>query len=172
MCPSMPAWPPRSCADSPLLCVGIRNTGGAGAGVAYAYAEQSHHEGGADGSVAQGGCAGSGAGSADPGRAGGRRAGGPRFPASPSWVLRRQDPDSTRSSGGPRGPHWWSVVVACSQRMRAFMSDLAYTVMIIAVFLGLVLMLRSVQWCFDTTRARRVDSPPRAAASRAPNPGR
>jgi len=52
------------------------------------------------------------------------------------------------------------------------MSDLAYTVMIIAVCLGLVLMLRSVQWCFDATRARRVETPPRAAASSAPNPGR
>ncbi|HEX4251015.1 MAG TPA: hypothetical protein VH008_24325 [Pseudonocardia sp.] len=34
------------------------------------------------------------------------------------------------------------------------MSDLAYTVMVIAVFLGLVLALRTVQWWLDTRHER------------------
>jgi len=46
------------------------------------------------------------------------------------------------------------------------MSDLAYTVMVIAVFLGLVLLLRTVQWGYDAMSSRR------ATASRKSSVGR
>ena len=52
------------------------------------------------------------------------------------------------------------------------MSDLAYTVMITAVVLGLVLVAHGAQWCFDVTRARRTRTPRRTAAPRAPSPSR
>jgi hypothetical protein len=35
------------------------------------------------------------------------------------------------------------------------MGDLAYTVMGVAVFVGLALLLRAVQWCSDATWERR-----------------
>jgi len=49
------------------------------------------------------------------------------------------------------------------------MSDLAYTVMCVAVFVGLALLLRGVQWCSDAVCARRTRATDAVRESRESN---